>query len=70
MGNSNRGRLSGFIPLLMFIEGGNQYNRIASGMPAIHLMAHIHGQLGAVEYISGCRTMSIRFWVCEFHSHQ
>jgi prepilin-type N-terminal cleavage/methylation domain-containing protein/prepilin-type processing-associated H-X9-DG protein len=29
--NSNRGRLSAFIPLLMFIEGGNQYNRIAAG---------------------------------------
>ncbi len=29
--NSNRGRLSAFIPLLAFIEGGNQYNAIAAG---------------------------------------
>ena len=29
--NSNRGRLSAFIPLLSFIEGGNIYNRIAAG---------------------------------------
>jgi prepilin-type processing-associated H-X9-DG protein len=29
--NSNRGRLSAFIPLLSFIEGGNQYQRIAAG---------------------------------------
>ncbi len=29
--NSNRGRLSAFIPLLSFIEGGNQYNLIAAG---------------------------------------
>lgn len=29
--NSNRGRLSGFIPLLGFIEGNTQYNRIAAG---------------------------------------
>lgn len=29
--NSNRGRLSAFIPLLSFIEGGNQYNAIAAG---------------------------------------
>jgi len=29
--NSNRGRLSAFIPLLGFIEGGNMYNRIAAG---------------------------------------
>ncbi|MCE3014350.1 MAG: DUF1559 domain-containing protein [Pirellula sp.] len=29
--NSNRGRLSAFIPLLAFIEGGNQYNQIVAG---------------------------------------
>ncbi len=29
--NSNRGRLSAFIPLLGFIEGGNQYQLIAAG---------------------------------------
>lgn len=30
-GNSNRGRLSGFIPMLGFIEGTNQYHLIAAG---------------------------------------
>jgi len=29
--NSNRGRLSAFIPLLSFIEGGSQYNQIVAG---------------------------------------
>ena len=29
--NSNRGRLSAFIPMLSFIEGGNQYSLIAAG---------------------------------------
>ena len=29
--NSNRGRLSAFIPLLSFIEGGSQYSLIAAG---------------------------------------
>lgn len=29
--NSNRGRLSAFIPLLSFIEGSNQYNQIVAG---------------------------------------
>jgi len=31
LNNSNRGRLSAFIPLLSFIEGGNQYTLIAAG---------------------------------------
>lgn len=31
LNNSNRGRLSAFIPLLAFIEGGNQYQLIAAG---------------------------------------
>lgn len=29
--NSNRGRLSGWIPLLQFMEGGNQFKLIAAG---------------------------------------
>ncbi len=29
--NSNRGRLSAFIPLLLYLEGGNQYQLIARG---------------------------------------
>ncbi len=33
--NSNRGRLSAFIPMLGFIEGGNQYQQIAAG-DAVH----------------------------------
>lgn len=33
--NSNRGRLSAFIPLLAFIEGGNQFQLIAAG-DAVH----------------------------------
>ncbi|MEZ6135786.1 MAG: DUF1559 domain-containing protein [Pirellulaceae bacterium] len=31
LANSNRGRLSGWIPLLAFIEGGNQFQQIAAG---------------------------------------
>ncbi|MCA9191202.1 MAG: DUF1559 domain-containing protein [Planctomycetales bacterium] len=31
LGNSNRGRRSGFIPLLPFIEGNNQWNAVVAG---------------------------------------